>query len=84
MRKIFDTTKNKDAVYNFLIAYNGTKVDLSKKKPNISKLKQELGEVLNETRFDYQKNLVFGIFTSKETEENMEKLKRIDFNDYFE
>ncbi len=81
---IWNKEENRDAVYNFLIAYNGTKVDLSKKKPNINKLKQDLGEVLNETHFDYQKNLVFGIFTSKETEENMEKLKSIEFNNYFE
>ncbi|PIE00412.1 MAG: hypothetical protein CSA81_13790 [Acidobacteria bacterium] len=80
---IWNKKENKDVIYNFLIAYNGTKVDLTKEKPNIDKLKQDLGEVLNEVHFDYQKNLVFGIFTSKETKESMEKLKSIEFNDYF-
>ncbi len=80
---IWNREEHRDAVYNFLIAYNGTDVDVSKKKPNVDKLKQDLGEVLNETLFDYQKSLVFGIFTSRETEENMERLQGIEFNDYF-
>ncbi len=83
-QSIWNKEENRDAVYNFLIAYNGTKVDVSKKKPNINKLKQDLGEVLNEVHFDYKKRLVFGIFTSRETEESMERLKCIEFNDYFE
>ncbi len=82
--KIWNKEENKDAVYNFLIAYNGTEVDTETQNPNIDKLKQDLGEVMNETVIDHKKNLVFGIFTSKETEESMEKLKNIEFNDYFE
>lgn len=81
---IWNKEENKDAVYNFLIAYNGTKVDVNTQKPNINKLKKDLGEILNETHFDYQKSLVFGIFTTKETEESMKKLENIEFNDYFE
>ncbi len=81
---IWNRGENRDAVYNFLIAYNGTQVDVSRQKPNIAKLKKDLGEVVNETHFDYQNGLVFGIFTSKESEESMEKLKSIEFNDYFE
>ncbi len=81
---IWNRDENRDAIYNFLIAYNGTNVDVYKQKPNIAKLKEDLGEVLNETHFDYKKSLVFGIFTSRETEESMEKLKSIEFNDYFE
>lgn len=82
--EIWNKKENKNAVYNFLIAYNGTEVDVNTQKPNIEKMKKDLGEVLNETHFDYQKGLVFGIFTSKETEENMDKLKSIEFNHYFE
>ncbi len=81
---IWNKNEHQDAVYNFLIAYNGATVDVNKTKPNISKLKQDLGEILGETHFDYQKNLVFGIFISRESEETMKNLKKIEFNDYFE
>ncbi len=82
--EIWNKEEHKNAVYNFLIAYNGTNVDVKTQRPNIDKMKKDLGLVLNETLFDYQKNLVFGIFTCKETEESMEKLKSIEFNNYFE
>ncbi len=82
--KIWNTPVHKDAVYNFMIAYNGKSVDVNTMQPNIEKLKSKLGTVINETLFDCKKGLVFGIFTSKETEENLQELKKIDFDDFFE
>lgn len=83
-KSIWNNPEHKNAVYNFLIAYNGKSIDVKSEKPNIDKLKNELGKVLNETHFDYQKGLVFGIFTSKETKESIENLKKIDFDNFFE
>ncbi len=70
--------------FAFLIAYNGTHINVSKQKPNFQKLESQFSKVLNKTVFNYQKQLAFGIYTLKESSENIEKLLQIDFNDFFE
>ncbi|AWX46195.1 hypothetical protein HME9304_03227 [Flagellimonas maritima] len=70
--------------FAFLIAYNGTHIDVNKQKPNFQKLESQFSKVLNKTVFNYQKQLAFGIYTLKESSENIEKLLQIDFNDFFE
>jgi len=68
----------------FLIAYNGTEIDINNQKPNFLKLESQFSKILSKTAFDYQKQLAFGIYTLQESLENIEKLLQINFNDYFE
>lgn len=73
-----------DENFAFLIAYNGTHIDLNKQKPNFTKIESKFSKILNKTVFNYQKQLAFGVYTLKENSENIEKLLQIDFNDFFE
>ncbi len=73
-----------DENFVFFIAYNGTKIDLNKQKPNFLKMESQFSKILNKTVFNYQKQLAFGIYTLQESSENIEKLLQIDFNNYFE
>ena len=73
-----------DENFAFLIAYNGTHIDVNKQKPNFTKLERQFSKILNKTIFNYQKQLAFGVYTLKENSENIEKLLQIDFNDFFE
>jgi hypothetical protein len=75
--------KEKD-VYTFFIAYNGAKRSMNNYKPNYGKLKQLFTNILHEQPFDYTKQLAFGIYFLKETEENITKLLKIEFDDFFE
>ncbi len=80
--KIWQQYSNENFV--FLIAYNGTHIDLNKQKPNFIKIESQFSTILNKTAFNYQKQLAFGTYTLKESSKNIEKLLQIDFNDYFE
>lgn len=71
-------------VFTFFIAYNGANKPVNKYKPNRDKLRKQFTKVIHEQPFDYQKQLAFGIYFLKETEENILKLMRIDFDDYFD
>ena len=73
-----------NVVFTFFIAYNGANKPVDKYKPNREKLKQQFTEVLHEHPFDHQKQLAFGIYFLKETEENISKLLKIEFDDFFE
>ncbi len=75
--------KYQDDNFAFLIAYNGTNIDKSRYEPDVKKLKGECTEVLYEAIFDYKSQLTLGVFCLKETEQNLQKLLNIDFNDYF-
>jgi len=75
---------NINNIYTFFIAYNGENKSVSEFKPNREKLKQQFTQVLLEQEFDYQKQLTFAIYCLKETEANIEKLLKIEFDDYFE
>ena len=68
----------------FFIAYNSLNKSLKSHVPNIVKLKQKFSEVLLEKQFDYQKQLAFGIFCLKETNQNIPELLKIEFDDYFD
>lgn len=80
--KIWQSYPNENFV--FLLAYNGTQIDLNKQKPNFIKIESHFSTILNKTTFNYQKQLAFAIYTLQESSENIEKLLQIDFNDYFE
>jgi len=69
--------------FAFLIAYNGTKVDVTKQQPDLEKLENKFTKILNKTVLDYQNQLAFGIYTLNEDIENINNLLQIDFNDYF-
>ena len=75
--------KEKD-IYTFFIAYNSAKRVINNCKPNHVKLKKLFTEILHEQTFDYTKQLTFGIYFLKETEENIKKLLKIEFDDFFE
>jgi hypothetical protein len=75
---------NQEKNFTFFIAYNGTKVDKEKQQPDLNKLENEFSRVLNKSIFDYKKQLAFGVYTLEESQENINRLLQIDFNDYFE
>ncbi|WP_242155325.1 ATP-grasp domain-containing protein [Aestuariivivens sediminis] len=68
----------------YFIAYNGTDINKALQRPNLNKLENEFTKILNRTSFDYRKQLAFGVYTLEESSENIEKLLKIDFNDYFD
>ncbi|OJJ20347.1 hypothetical protein BKI52_17950 [marine bacterium AO1-C] len=76
--------KHSNENFVFLIAYNGTNIDPNQQKPNFKKIERKFSEILNKTVFNYQKQLAFGIYTLKESAENIEEILNIDFNDFFE
>jgi hypothetical protein len=75
--------KNANSIFTFFIAYNSEKKSVNEHKPNIEKLKQQFTEVLLEQKFEYQKQLAFAIYYLKETESNIVKLLKTEFDDYF-
>ena len=76
--------ENGDNIYTFFIAYNGENKSVFEFKPNREKLKQQFTQILLEHIFDYQKQLAFAIYCLRETNENITKLLKIEFDDYFE
>jgi len=71
-------------VYSFFIAYNGAKADLQSSRPDPMKLKDRFTRVLREHLFDYRRQLAFGIYFLEETEENINELVKLEFDDFFE
>ena len=71
-------------IFAFFIAYNGANIDTRKYQPDREKLKQQFTEILLERDFDYQHQLAFGIYILKETQQNLAKLLKIEFDDFFE
>lgn len=76
-------SQNKEDIFAFFIAYNGTNIDKSQFQPDIEKLKGNFTEVLREEILDYKSQLTFGIFCIKEKIENINKLLEIEFNEYY-
>jgi lactate dehydrogenase-like 2-hydroxyacid dehydrogenase len=76
--------KNESNIFAFFIAYNSENKSVMEYKPNTEKLKKQFTHVLLEQVFDYKKQLAFAIYCLKETNENIEKLLKIEFDDYFE
>lgn len=79
---IWDDREN--LVYSFFIAYNGATVKPDQCKPLPDKLKAHFSRVLHEYLFDYRKQLAFGIYFLEEKEENISKLLKLEFDDFFE
>ncbi len=75
---------NENNIFTFFIAYNSEKKSIREYKPNTEKLKQQFTQVLLEHTFDYQKQLAFAIYCLRETNENITKLLKTEFDDYFE
>ena len=71
-------------IFAFFIAYNGASINISNYRPNRERLKQQFTQILLEHSFDYQKQLTFGIYYLKETQENLSALLEIEFDDFFE
>ncbi len=71
-------------IFTFFIAYNGVNVDLANHKPNYSLLEQQFTQILFKQYFDYQHQLVFGIYCLKESSQNLPKLLEIEFDNFFE
>ena len=82
--KIWDMPEHSKSIYAYIIAYNGNNVDVMRQKPNIERFKREFSKVYKEALFDYQRSLTFGTFIIKETPESIERIRAIDFDDYFE
>ncbi|HBS88832.1 MAG: hypothetical protein A2W91_03835 [Bacteroidetes bacterium GWF2_38_335] len=77
--------KNKEQdVYTYFIAYNGVNSPVDQYAPNRDKLKKMFTEVLHEEPFDHRKQLCFGVYFLRETEENISNIMNIEFDDFFE
>lgn len=72
-----------DECFTFFIAYNGSNINKNIQEPDIDKLKMQFTEVLCEQIFDYKTQLAFGVFSLKETPNNINNLLKIEFNNYF-
>lgn len=81
---IWASPEHKDAVYAYMIAYNGKTVDVTLRKPNIDKFTAEFTKVLKSNIYPYQNQLTFGTFVLKETKEHLNHILQLDFDDYFE
>ena len=75
--------QDKDNTFGFFIAYNGTKVDVIRSKPNWEKLRQQFSRIILEVPFDYQKQLAFGILYIEEPKSRLHQLLSMEFNDFF-
>ena len=71
-------------IFTFFVAYNGATIDLTSHKPNYKLLEQQFTKILSKQYFDYQHQLVFGIYCLKETKQNLSTLLKIDFDNFFE
>ena len=69
--------------YVYFIAYNGTKIDVEYKQPDVPKLEHHFSKIINRTLFDYKKQLAFGVYTLEENLEKVNRFLEIDFNEYF-
>ena len=75
---------NESNIFTFFIAYNSENKSVLEFNPNREKLKRQFTQILLEHIFDYQKQLAFAIYCLRETDENITKLLKIEFDDYFE
>ena len=80
-KNIWEHYPNDNFVY--FIAYNGTNINKNIEEPNIDALEQEFSCILNKTVFDYKKQLAFAVYSLKESNENIEKLLQLNFNNFF-
>lgn len=71
-------------VFSYFIAYNGEKAPIALQSPNREKLREKFTQILLEQPFDHQKQLAFGIYCLKETEQNIQELLKIEFDDFFD
>ena len=68
----------------YFIAYNSINKSPKSHKPNLIKLEEKFSKILLEKQFDYQKQLAFGIFCLEETNQTIQELLKIEFDDYFD
>jgi CTP:molybdopterin cytidylyltransferase MocA len=73
-----------EKVFSFFIAYNGQHVDVGHSIPRPDLLKQRFSKVLREVPFDHRRQLAFGVYFSEETEDSVNKLIDIEFDDFFD
>ena len=67
-----------------MLCYNRINLDQKKYKPDYNKLKLDLPGLIHFYKLDYRKNPVFGIaYVKYEAEEDMKKILKMDFTDYF-
>lgn len=83
-KAIWSNEKHKNSIYTYVIAYNGKTVDIETHKPNLEKIRREFSTILNETHLNYKEGLVFGLFSLKETQESINRILELDFDDFFE
>lgn len=70
--------------FGWVLAYNGTGIDVTTYVPNHEKLKQIFPNLLGYHELDYRKNPAFGIAYIKEAnEQKLLKLLELEFKDFF-
>ncbi len=70
--------------YGWVLAYNGSGIDVNKNLPDHDKLKQQFAHLLAYHELDHLKNPAFGIAYIKEaSEQKLLELLKLEFNDFF-
>lgn len=75
--------KDRENLFGFFIAYNGTNVDLTRSKPDWEKLRRQFSRIILDIPFDYKKQLAFGILYIEEPKSRLAQLLSLEFNDFF-
>ena len=76
-------SKRQDTSYAFFIAYNGENTDLQTHRPDWESFRAIFSDILHEVKFDYKKQLAFGILYIKGSEDHILGLVDTEFDDYF-
>lgn len=72
-----------DLHFVYFIAYNTAGKNKLTHYPDIDSLRNKFTDIKLECLFDYKKQLAFGVYCLQETEENLNELLKIDFDEYF-
>lgn len=79
--RIWETTS--PSAYAFVIAYNGSRVDVQRQQPDWAALRRQFSRIHREVRFDHRRQLAFGILYVEEPPERIAELLRLEFDDFF-
>jgi len=81
-KKIWKTRKKQ--YFGWVLGYNGTNIDISKRKPNHKKFKSFFKNVIDYCEVDYKKNPVFAVMYIRESNyDKLMSLLKINFDEYF-
>ena len=75
--------RDRENIYGFFIAYNGSTTDVAKSRPDWERLREQFTRIILEVPFDYRTQLAFGILFVEEKKERLHEILKIEFDNYF-